>query len=116
MPRCTAAADLLAVNPPQRPAALLPDVAEDVLHLHQGGGEDGFAALRLVLANAGTTRVRSTAAALLDLPSAADSLCGTRWLPPAMVAQATLPLDPAWRRLAGDLVDRVGVWEFHRAG
>ncbi len=35
-------ADLLAVNPPQRPAALLPEVPPEQRHLHSGGGDDGL--------------------------------------------------------------------------
>jgi methylase of polypeptide subunit release factors len=107
-------ADLLAVNPPQRPTALLPDVSADVRHLHEGGGDDGFDALRLVLAHAAAGRVHTTAAAVLDLPAAQDGLCGTTWHRPSIVAQAELPLDRAWHLLVPGLVGRVDVWQFVR--
>ncbi|MEU3458285.1 50S ribosomal protein L11 methyltransferase [Micromonospora sp. NPDC006766] len=107
-------ADVLAVNPPQRPTELLSDVEAELLHLHRGGGPDGFDALRLILRHANSTRVRTTAAAVLDLPAVADDLCADRWALPVAVAHATLPLDQAWRRLAGDLVGQVEVWEFVR--
>ncbi|MGH8881801.1 MAG: methyltransferase, partial [Stackebrandtia sp.] len=60
-------ADVLVVNPPQRPAAVLPDVPAEERHLHEGGGADGLDGIRLVLEHAGTTRVRTTAAAVLDI-------------------------------------------------
>ncbi|MEV0809311.1 50S ribosomal protein L11 methyltransferase [Micromonospora sp. NPDC050200] len=107
-------ADVLAVNPPQRPTALLEDVDDDVLHLHDGGGDDGFAGLRMVLGHAGTPRVRTTAAAVLDLPAAAPDLCGSRWSAPSVLTHAHLPLDPAWHRLVPELIGRVDVWEFTR--
>ncbi len=61
------AADLLAVNPPQRPTALMPDVPHDQRHLHDGGGADGLDGIRLVLAHTTATRVRTTAAAPLGM-------------------------------------------------
>jgi methylase of polypeptide subunit release factors len=107
-------ADVLAVNPPQRPAVLLPDVDEEVLHLHEGGGADGLAGLRMVLGHAATARVRTTAASVLGIPERASELCGQTWASPSVVASAVLPLDPAWRRLRPELADTVDVWEFRR--
>jgi methylase of polypeptide subunit release factors len=108
-------ADLLAVNPPQRPLQLLPDVDPAVLHLHDGGGDDGLDALRLVLAHARTGRVRSTAAAALKLPDASPALATGPWRAPRLIVSRTLPFDPAWRRFLPDLRGQVDVWEFTRA-
>ncbi|MFV2013699.1 MULTISPECIES: 50S ribosomal protein L11 methyltransferase [unclassified Micromonospora] len=107
-------ADVLAVNPPQRPTTLLSDVDGDVLHLHQGAGLDGLDALRMILGHARTRRVRSTAAALLGLRECHSELSGNAWHPPTVVAKADLALDPAWRRLRENLQDTVEVWEFSR--
>lgn len=103
-------ADLLAVNPPQRPAALLPDVPQDQRHLHDGGGPDGLAAIRLVVSHAGADRVRTTAAAAVRF----DTLTFPAWSTPRRVATAELPFDPAWRALVPDLRGDVGVWELSR--
>ncbi|MEW9555855.1 50S ribosomal protein L11 methyltransferase [Nonomuraea sp. NPDC050783] len=103
-------AHLLAVNPPQRPAALLPQVPADQRHLHDGGGEDGLDALRLILAHSSAHRVRTTAAAVLD-PSLARH---PSWTGPRLLADAELPFDPAWRSLVPGLRGRVNVWQFTR--
>jgi methylase of polypeptide subunit release factors len=106
-------ADLLAVNPPQRPSALLPDVPASQRHLHVGGGEDGLDGLRLVLAHAGADRVRTTAAAVLDI----GRLTNARWSTPRLIATADLPFDPAWRALVPGGQGRVDIWETtHRTG
>ncbi|MEU4547459.1 50S ribosomal protein L11 methyltransferase [Nonomuraea dietziae] len=103
-------ADLLAVNPPQRPAALLPAVPQNQRHLHDGGGPDGLAAIRLVVRHAGTGRVRTTAAAALRF----DTREFPGWSAPRCVAMTELPYDPAWRALVPDLLGQVGIWELHR--
>lgn len=103
-------ADVLAVNPPQRPTALLPDVPAEERHLHDGGGSDGLDGIRLVLDHAGSTRVRTTAAATLDL----TMLDHHGWREPRSIASALLPFNAAWRRLLPDLRGRVNVWEFTR--
>ncbi|MBC9718888.1 50S ribosomal protein L11 methyltransferase [Streptomyces sp. TRM66268-LWL] len=100
-------ADVLAVNPPQRPAALLPDVPEDERHLHDGGGVDGLAALRMVLAHASTARVRSTAAEVLNVAAMDPSPWAMR-----KIASAELPFDPAWRSVLPQGQGTVDVWEF----
>jgi methylase of polypeptide subunit release factors len=101
-------ADLLAVNPPQRPSVLLPDVPQNQRHLHVGGGEDGLDGLRLILGHTGTDRVRTTAAAVLDV----GKLTYPRWSATRLVASTDLPFDPAWRALVPDLRGRVDIWEF----
>lgn len=100
-------ADLLAVNPPQRPAALLPDVPPDQRHLHDGGGPDGLDGIRLVLSHTGATRVRTTAAAALRL----ETQRFPGWSTPQPITSADLPFDPAWRALLPDLRGRVDIWE-----
>ncbi|MFJ9179145.1 50S ribosomal protein L11 methyltransferase [Streptomyces sp. NPDC102360] len=104
------AADLLAVNPPQRPTALMPDVPHDQRHLHDGGGADGLDGIRLVLAHANAQRVRTTAAAALRM----DTRTCADWSAPRLIADAWLPFAPAWRNLVPDLRGRVGIWEFAR--
>ncbi|WP_433466118.1 50S ribosomal protein L11 methyltransferase [Spirillospora sp. CA-128828] len=103
-------ADLLAVNPPQRPSALLPDVPADQRHLHDGGGADGLDGLRLVLAHTTAHHVRTTAASVLD-PGALDL---PDWDGPRLVAHADLPFAPPWRTLLPDLRGRVNIWQFTR--
>ncbi|GLX11668.1 50S ribosomal protein L11 methyltransferase [Microbispora sp. NBRC 16548] len=103
-------ADLLAVNPPQRPAALLPAVPRNQRHLHDGGGPDGLAAIRLVVSHTGAARVRTTAAAALRF----DTLVFPGWSAPRCVAMTELSYDPAWRALVPDLFGPVGIWELHR--
>lgn len=103
-------ADLLAVNPPQRPSSLLPEVDPELRHLHEGGGQDGLDGMRLVLAHAGATRVRTTAAGVLKLADA--EIPG--WSEPLIVASAEIPYDAAWRTIVPSLRDRVSVWEFER--
>jgi methylase of polypeptide subunit release factors len=100
-------ADLLAVNPPQRPSALLPDVPQSQRHLHVDGGADGLDGLRLILAHTSADRVRTTATALLDV----SKLTNPRWSTPHLVANADLPFDPAWRALVPDQRGRVDIWE-----
>lgn len=103
-------ADVLAVNPPQRPTPLLAAVPAGERHLHDGGGADGLDGVRLVLAHAGTTRVRTTAAAALDIAV----LTSRDWHEPRIIASAQLPFNPAWRSLLPDLRGEVNVWEFSR--
>ncbi|PZT71764.1 MULTISPECIES: 50S ribosomal protein L11 methyltransferase [unclassified Streptomyces] len=103
-------ADVLAVNPPQRPARLLPDVPADQQHLHSGGGADGLDGIRLILKHARTDRVRTTAAAVLDVgPIALPSQGAMR-----LIAGAEVSFDPAWRTVLPGLYGRVNVWEFSR--
>jgi methylase of polypeptide subunit release factors len=106
-------ADLLAVNPPQRPSRLLDEVDPEVLHLHDGGGHDGFDALRLVLAHARTTAVRTTAAAVLDLPGTSFEDVAPGWCAPRPVGKAVVPFDRSWRQIQKGH-GRVDVWEFTR--
>lgn len=101
-------ADLLAVNPPQRPSVLLPDVPDEQRHLHAGGGEDGLDGVRLVLSHAGAERVRTTAAAVLGL----HALDMPAWSAPQIIASVELAFAPAWRALVPTLHGRVDVWEF----
>jgi methylase of polypeptide subunit release factors len=104
------AVDVLAVNPPQRPAGVLGDVEEDQRHLHTGAGDDGLDSHRLVLAHAAAREVRSTAAAALAIDRAA---LVDGWSPPRRLTAATLPLHPAWGSPDGR--GEVGVWAFSRA-
>lgn len=99
-------ADVLAVNPPQRPTELLVDVEPEYLHLHEGGGRDGLDGLRLVLAHARCHEVRSTAADVLPLSALRST--------PRHLTTATLPLHPAWRPLVGGDDGKVSVWAFDR--
>ncbi|TYB47636.1 methyltransferase [Nonomuraea sp. PA05] len=103
-------AQLLAVNPPQRPAALLPDVPPDQRHLHNGGGLDGLDAIRLILAHSSAGRVRTTAAAVLDSTALRDP----SWTEPHLLAHLDLLFDPAWRSVLPSLRGRVNIWEFTR--
>ncbi|PSL03278.1 ribosomal protein L11 methyltransferase PrmA [Haloactinopolyspora alba] len=107
-------ADVLAVNPPQRPAEVLADVDAEVLHLHDGGGRDGFDGLRLVLAHTSASTVRTTATSVLDLPAALRGLLELGWDEPRVFGSAELEHDPAWRRLLPGLRARVDVLEFSR--
>jgi 16S rRNA G966 N2-methylase RsmD len=104
------AADVLAVNPPQRPDSILGAVETTERHLHTGAGADGLDTLRLVLANAAATEIRTTAAPALRLAEA--DLEGP-WGAPTRIAAETLPVHPAW----GEPDDRaeVGVWSFRRS-
>ena len=104
------AADVLAVNPPQRPESILGGVEVDERHLHSGAGVDGLDSLRLVLANAAATEVRTTAAPALRPAAAA---VGEKWRRPVRMAAEVLPLHPAWREPDDD--GEVGVWAFVRA-
>jgi methylase of polypeptide subunit release factors len=102
--------DLLAVNPPQRPEAILGAVESHNRHLHTGAGPDGLDTLRLVLANAAAGEVRTTAAAALAL---GDADLDGPWDPPVRLAAETLPVHPAWGA-PGDRAE-VGIWAFRRA-
>jgi methylase of polypeptide subunit release factors len=93
-------ADVLAVNPPQRPARLLAAVEADQRHLHEGGGEDGLDALREVLRHARVPEVRSTAASVLPVERLDR--------PGRILRSAELPAHPAW----GARTLRVDVWSF----
>ncbi len=104
------ACDVLAVNPPQRPAGVLDEVEQDQRHLHTGAGDDGLDSLRLVLAHAAAREVRSTAAAALAVERT-ELVDG--WAPPHRLTTSTLPLHPAWGSSNGR--GEVGVWAFSRA-
>ncbi len=105
--------DLLAVNPPQRPQRLLAAVEADQRHLHEGGGPDGLATLRLVLAYAPTDRVWSTAAAILPITAlAVPHHDGHRtWTPTRTMASAELTMHPSWHAISPPTA-RVDVREF----
>ncbi len=105
--------DLLAVNPPQRPTRLLPEIAPGQRHLHEGGGADGLHGLRLVLAHAAVTEVWTTASSLLGAWPA--GLGGGRYGVPRLIAAAELEHDPVWAPLAGELRAETGVWSFVRS-
>lgn len=98
-------ADVLAVNPPQRPAHLLHAVEPEDRHLHNGG-RDGLDGLRLVLAHARCHEVRSTAADALPLAVLQRT--------PRRLAAAVLPMHRAWRPLVHDSESKVSVWAFDR--
>ncbi len=100
-------ADVLAVNPPQRPDSILGAVESSERHLHTGGGRDGLDSLRLVLAESAAAEVRTTAAPALPVDGA---ILGDRWSRPTRVAAATLPLHPAWGEPGNE--GEVGVWSF----
>ncbi|GAA0238948.1 hypothetical protein GCM10009539_25320 [Cryptosporangium japonicum] len=102
-------ADVLAVNPPQRPTAVLGGVEPGQRHLHVGGGDDGLQTIRLVLRHARSSEVRTTAADVLPV-TAALALDG--WLPPERLARTTLPVHPAWEPLTGGREALVDVWSF----
>ena len=103
----TVQGDLLAVNPPQRPSTILDAVEPEHRHLHVGGGEDGTHTLRLVLRNAVTATVRTTAAGVLPI----RDLDIAPWASPRVVDRQRLPMHPAWDLLGG-AADHVGVWDF----
>lgn len=106
-------ADVLLVNPPQRPAALLAGVDPADRHLHTGGGADGLDTHRLVLRHAGAVEVWATVCGLLPV---ADLLrdCSGR-LDGGEVLAAELPLHPSWLPLAPGLRARVTVMRFRRS-
>ncbi|WNV89637.1 50S ribosomal protein L11 methyltransferase [Umezawaea sp. Da 62-37] len=99
-------ADVLAVNPPQRPTELLDAVEPHNRHLHEGGGRDGLDGLRLVLGHARCHEVRSTAADVLPLSTLRRT--------PRRLTTTTLPMHPAWRPLVGGDEGKVSVWAFDR--
>ncbi|GAB2621420.1 hypothetical protein Aab01nite_77780 [Paractinoplanes abujensis] len=99
-------ADLLAVNPPQRPASTLEAVEPDQRHLHVGGGADGLDTLRLVLRHTRAATVRTTAADTLPIRSV-PAVSRRR------VLTATLPMHRAWHPLTGPEAP-VSVWELRR--
>ncbi|MEV4348759.1 hypothetical protein AB0J83_30245 [Actinoplanes sp. NPDC049596] len=96
-------ADLLAVNPPQRPASILECAEPDHRHLHEGGGPDGLDTLRLVLKHTTATTVRTTAAGILPIHTVEGR---TRRL----VLTATVPMHRAWHPLTGPQAP-VNVWD-----
>jgi methylase of polypeptide subunit release factors len=96
-------ADLLAVNPPQRPASILESVEPDQRHLHEGGGPDGLDTLRLILRHTTAATVRTTAADVLPIHKVEGR---TR----RRVLTATVPMHPAWHRLTGPQAP-VSVWD-----
>ncbi len=99
-------ADVLAVNPPQRPAELLADVEPEFLHLHEGGGRDGLDGLRLILTHARCHEVRTTLADVLPLTALQRT--------PRRLTTTTLPMHPAWRPLIGGDESKVSIWAFDR--
>ncbi|MCS7478256.1 50S ribosomal protein L11 methyltransferase [Umezawaea endophytica] len=100
-------ADVLAVNPPQRPAHLLDLVEPEHRHLHEGGGHDGLDGVRLVLTHARCHEVRTTAADALPL----DALRRT----PRRLTTASLPVHPSWTPLVHAEETKVSVWAFDRS-
>jgi methylase of polypeptide subunit release factors len=104
--------DLLAVNPPQRPTAVLPAVPAEEVHLHEGGGDDGLDGLRLVLHHTPTDVVLSTASSLLlGDPAEAASALGWR---AELVAERLLRHAEPWWVVADSLEAPVHVWRFDR--
>ncbi len=99
-------ADVLAVNPPQRPAHLLAAVEPEHRHLHDGGGQDGLDGLRLVLAHARCHEVRSTAADVLPLAALQRT--------PRRLTAAVLPVHESWRPLVHASEAQVLVLAFDR--
>lgn len=102
-------ADVLLANPPQRPARVLEQVPAAERRVHEGGGEDGLDAVRMLLDHACTAQVWTTAAGVLD----AGALRHPRWSAPRLESEAHVPMDAVWRVLGDD--DRVTVWRFDRA-
>ncbi|MFG1925238.1 50S ribosomal protein L11 methyltransferase [Cryptosporangium sp. NPDC048952] len=98
-------ADLLAVNPPQRPESILQAVEPDQRHLHEGGGPDGLDTLRLVLKHTTAAIVRTTAADVLPIHTVEVRT-------PRRVLTATLPMHLAWHPLTGPEAP-VSVWDLH---
>ncbi|MCO8276788.1 50S ribosomal protein L11 methyltransferase [Actinoplanes sp. TRM 88003] len=96
-------ADLLAVNPPQRPQSILKSVEPDQRHLHEGGGPDGLDTLRLVLDHTAAAVVRTTAADILPSHNLEGRTC-------RRVLTATLPMHRAWHPLTGPAAP-VSVWD-----
>jgi methylase of polypeptide subunit release factors len=104
--------DLVAVNPPQRPSAVLPAIPPDEAHLHTGGGRDGLDGLRLVLRNADAGVVLSTASTLVrGDPAAAGAALGWR---ASVVAERVLHHAEPWWMVAGSLDAPVRIWRFER--
>jgi methylase of polypeptide subunit release factors len=104
-------ADLLAVNPPQRPSQILESVEKDQRHLHEGGGTDGLSTIRLVVRYTIAPTVRTTAAGVLPIDTATVGL--DQWNAPRRVAKQILPMHPSWAELTGPHND-VGVWDISR--
>ncbi|HEX6341667.1 50S ribosomal protein L11 methyltransferase [Umezawaea sp.] len=100
-------ADVLAVNPPQRPSHLLDAVEPEDRHLHDGGGRDGLDGLRLVLDHARCHEVRTTAADVLPLETLRRA--------PRRLATASLPVHPSWLPLVQAEEAKVSVWAFDRS-
>lgn len=105
-------ADVLAVNPPQRPTAVLSSVEPGQRHLHVGGGEDGLQTIRMVLRHARCSEVRTTAADVLPVTAA---LAADGWRTPERLRGATLPMHPAWEPLTGSREALVNVWSLTAA-
>jgi methylase of polypeptide subunit release factors len=106
------AGDLVAVNPPQRPSAVLPAIPPAEAHLHTGGGRDGLDGLRLVLRNADADVVLSTASTLVrGDPAEAGAVLGWR---ASVVAERVLHHAEPWWMVTNALDARVRVWRFER--
>jgi methylase of polypeptide subunit release factors len=106
------AGDLLAVNPPQRPTAMLPAVPREEVHLHEGAGDDGLDGLRLVLQHTPTDVVLSTASSLVPGdPAEVGAALG--WRPTLLVERVLHHAEPWW--VVADALDApVRVWRFDR--
>ncbi|MEO1064447.1 MAG: 50S ribosomal protein L11 methyltransferase [Actinomycetota bacterium] len=107
-------ADVLVVNPPQRPSRAQRATDAEELHLHDGGGADGVDAMRLVLTAARTDEVISTASALLD--EAPLQLTTARFGPPHVISDSVVHHAAPWRSIHPDAEHPVRVLRWRRLG
>jgi len=103
-------ADVLAVNPPQRPTAVMGGVEPGQRHLHVGGGSDGLQTHRLVLRHARCAELRTTAADVLPVTAQSLGSAELGWGAPQRIAQAALPMHASWEPLTGSHEALVSVW------
>ena len=86
--------DLTVINPPQRPADLLARTDPAERHLHEGAGDDGLGALRLLLSQATTPAVLAITTSLLRPASASLAVGG--YGAPTLHANAEVDHDAIW--------------------
>ena len=107
-------ADVLVVNPPQRPTAAQRATDGGEVHLHDGGGHDGVDAMRLVVAAARTDEVISTASSLLD--EAPLRITTERFGPPELLDDTVVHHAEPWRSVHPAARHPVRVLRWRRRG
>ncbi|MEO1059553.1 MAG: hypothetical protein AAFY28_21830, partial [Actinomycetota bacterium] len=110
-------ADLVVVNPPQRPARLIAATPSGERHLHDTAGRDGTDALRIVLGHADSRAVLSTMSSLLsdDLAALAAAAGMWRFAYDGAIAGAQIEHSAPWSRLASGRVAWVYAQRWSRA-